>query len=102
MHSPIDTIVGIENASTIFTAAKHPKSFISLDNADHLITRRDDAAYRESTVIVTESPGFKFRQVMAAGPHPLTADESRKASAGTIAALPLTASWWQGWGRAHP
>lgn len=102
MHSPIDTIVGIENAGTIFTAAKHPKSFISLDNADHLLTRREDAAYaadvlaawagrwsgrkaaelpdgkvREGTVIVAESPGFKFRQVMAAGPHPLIADEPK-------------------------
>ncbi len=45
MHSPMDTIVGIENAGTIFAAAKHPKSFISLDDADHLITRREDAAY---------------------------------------------------------
>ena len=100
MHSPIDDIVGIENASAIFTAAKHPKSFISLDNADHLLTRQEDAAYaadvlaawagrwsgrkhpefpegdlKDGDVIVTESPGFKFRQVVAAGPHPLIADE---------------------------
>ena len=45
MHSPVDTIVGIENAANIFKAAKHPKSFISLDNADHLLSRREDAAY---------------------------------------------------------
>jgi pimeloyl-ACP methyl ester carboxylesterase len=45
MHSPFDTIVGIENAASIFAAAKHPKSFISLDNADHLLSRREDAAY---------------------------------------------------------
>ena len=100
MHSPIDTIVDIENASAIFTAAKHPKSFISLDTADHLITKKEDAAYaadvlaawagrwagrktvempdggfQEGTVTVAESPGFKFRQVIAAGPHPLIADE---------------------------
>ena len=100
MHSPIDDIVGIENASTIFIAAKHPKSFISLDNADHLITRKEDAIYaadvlaawagrwagrkteelpdgkiQEGSVTVAESAGFKFRQVMAAGPHPLVADE---------------------------
>jgi fermentation-respiration switch protein FrsA (DUF1100 family) len=45
MHSPIDAIVGIENAAKIFSAAKHPKSFISLDDADHLLTRQEDAAY---------------------------------------------------------
>jgi pimeloyl-ACP methyl ester carboxylesterase len=45
MHSPVDTIVGIENAADIFKAAKHPKSFISLDDADHLLSRREDAAY---------------------------------------------------------
>jgi len=44
-HAPGDAIVGIENAATIFQAAKHPKSFISLDDADHLLTRRQDAAY---------------------------------------------------------
>jgi len=102
MHSPIDAIVGIENAAKIFSAAKHPKSFISLDDADHLLTRQEDAAYaadvlaawagrwagrkqkelpkgniREGTVIVSESPGFKFRQIMAAGPHSLIADEPK-------------------------
>jgi len=45
MHSPRDTTVDIENATRIFMAAKHPKSFISLDNADHLLTVREDAAY---------------------------------------------------------
>ena len=44
-HSPRDMVVGIENAAEIFMAAKHPKSFISLDDADHLLTRREDAAY---------------------------------------------------------
>jgi len=44
-HSPVDEIVGVENASTIFTAAKHPKSFVSLDDADHLLSRRADARY---------------------------------------------------------
>ncbi|MCR9256108.1 MAG: bifunctional alpha/beta hydrolase/OsmC family protein [Alphaproteobacteria bacterium] len=100
MHSPIDATVGIENAGTIFGAAKHPKSFISLDNADHLLSNHADAAYAadvlaawagrwvgrkaverpvgkvgDGQVVVEESPGFKFRQVMAAGPHTLIADE---------------------------
>ena len=44
-HAPTDDIVGIENASHIFTAAKHPKSFISLAGADHLVSRPGDAAY---------------------------------------------------------
>jgi alpha-beta hydrolase superfamily lysophospholipase len=44
-HSPTDDTVGIDNASRIFTAAKHPKSFISLAGADHLISRASDAAY---------------------------------------------------------
>jgi putative redox protein len=45
LHSPQDAIVGIDNASAIFLAARHPKSFVSLDHADHLLTRRQDADY---------------------------------------------------------
>jgi putative redox protein len=45
MHAPFDRIVGIDNARQIFEAAKHPKSFLSLDDADHLLSRREDAAY---------------------------------------------------------
>ncbi|NQV99030.1 MAG: OsmC family protein [Rhodospirillales bacterium] len=44
-HSPVDASVGIENAGLIFKAAKHPKSFVSLDKADHLLSDRADAAY---------------------------------------------------------
>ena len=44
-HSPIDNTVGIDNASKIFVAAKHPKSFISLDKADHLLTEKEDSVY---------------------------------------------------------
>jgi uncharacterized OsmC-like protein/alpha/beta superfamily hydrolase len=43
LHSPVDTIVGIDHASAIFQAARHPKSFVSLDTADHLLTDPDDA-----------------------------------------------------------
>src|SRR5262249_40616323 len=43
-HSPQDSTVGIDNARLIFEAARHPKSFVSLDGADHLLTRREDAA----------------------------------------------------------
>ena len=45
MHAPLDQVVGIDNARAIFAAARHPKSFISLDGADHLLSRREDAAY---------------------------------------------------------
>jgi uncharacterized OsmC-like protein/alpha-beta hydrolase superfamily lysophospholipase len=44
-HSPTDDIVGIDNAGRIFAAARHPKSFVSLAGADHLLSRRSDAAY---------------------------------------------------------
>ena len=45
LHGPRDAVVGVDNAAQIFMAAKHPKSFVSLDDADHLITRPDDAEY---------------------------------------------------------
>lgn len=44
-HSPVDATVSINEAETIYRAAKHPKSFVSLDNADHLLTRAQDAEY---------------------------------------------------------
>ncbi len=44
-HSPTDDTVGIDNATRIFTAARHPKSFISLTGADHLLSRKSDAVY---------------------------------------------------------
>ncbi len=50
MHAPKDAIVGIENASQIFGAAKHPKSFVTLDDADHLITRPEDAEYAAEVI----------------------------------------------------
>lgn len=45
MHSPQDTTVGIKNAEEIYLAAKHPKSFITLDGADHLLMRKEDSMY---------------------------------------------------------
>lgn len=44
-HSPLDQTVGVENAERIYHAAKHPKSFVSLGEADHLVSRAEDAAY---------------------------------------------------------
>ncbi|MFC3615924.1 alpha/beta fold hydrolase [Lutimaribacter marinistellae] len=50
MHAPRDDTVGIDNATGIFTAAKHPKSFVTLDDADHLITRESDAEYAAAVI----------------------------------------------------
>lgn len=98
MHSPTDNTVGIENASEIFLAAKHPKSFVALDGADHLITREADAVFaakliaawserylpvdkkedsqvKSGTVSVRETHNGKFQNVIHSGPHRLVADE---------------------------
>jgi len=50
LHAPQDAIVSIDNASQIFMAAKHPKSFVTLDDADHLITRVEDAEYAADVI----------------------------------------------------
>ena len=57
LHAPRDLTVGIENASEIFLAARHPKSFVTLDDADHLITRDADAAY-VANIIATWSARY--------------------------------------------
>jgi len=44
-HSPLDTVVSVDNSRRIFEAARHPKSFVSLDGADHLLSRSADGAY---------------------------------------------------------
>lgn len=98
-HSPIDETVGIENAEKIFVAAKHPKSFISLDHSDHLLTRHEDAVFvadmvavwskryiemqqspparehRHQTLHVQETGENKFQQKITIGRHHLLADE---------------------------
>ena len=101
-HSPTDDIVGIENASHIFTAARHPKSFVSLAGADHLLSKRVDAVYvanvitawaeryierpaergdeqiEAGTVLVRETGNGKFQQEVLSGPHRFLADEPVK------------------------
>jgi uncharacterized OsmC-like protein/fermentation-respiration switch protein FrsA (DUF1100 family) len=97
-HSPTDEVVGIENASRIFAAAKHPKSFVSLAGADHLLSRRSDASYvagvvrawaerylempeiaphepESKAVVVRETRAGKFQQQVTVGPHRFLADE---------------------------
>jgi len=49
-HSPIDTIVDVSEAAKIYQSAKHPKSFVSLDKADHLLSNKRDAEYVSTTL----------------------------------------------------
>nr|WP_070958785.1 bifunctional alpha/beta hydrolase/OsmC family protein [Hyphomonas sp. Mor2] len=60
LHAPGDDVVGIDNATGLFLAAKHPKSFVSLDNADHLLTGKDDASF-----VVDVIAGWAGRYVSA-------------------------------------
>jgi uncharacterized OsmC-like protein/pimeloyl-ACP methyl ester carboxylesterase len=101
MHSPTDDTVGIDNATRIFVTAKHPKSFVSLAGANHLLNDRRDAAYVADViaawssryldaqkpdedadeseapreVVVRETRDGKFQQIVSVGPHQLLADE---------------------------
>lgn len=54
-HSPVDNVVSIEQAQKIYLKAKHPKSFISLDSADHLLTNSKDASYVASCITAWSS-----------------------------------------------
>ena len=98
MHAPADDTVGIDNATRIFVAAKHPKSFVSLASADHLLTGKRDAVYvadviaawatryldpaapeqvveAPRNVVVRETRNSKFQQTVSVGPHRMLADE---------------------------
>ncbi|MFD1215893.1 alpha/beta hydrolase [Microbulbifer celer] len=55
-HSPVDATVSIDEAADIYNRAMHPKSFISLDAADHLLTRREDALYVANTLATWAAP----------------------------------------------
>lgn len=50
LHAPLDDTVGVHQATSIFLAARHPKSFVSLDDADHLLSRKADADYAASII----------------------------------------------------
>jgi putative redox protein len=99
LHSPIDEVVAVENAGRIFDAARHPRSFVALDGADHLLTRPADAAYAASMisafanryvddervsrepprpsapVVVAETTTGRFLNHVVVGRHRLLADE---------------------------
>ena len=102
MHSPTDDTVGIENATRIFLAARHPKSFVTLANSDHLLSKKSDALYAADliaawvtryldpptaeqaaaaasaaprNVMVRETRDSKYQNEVVVGPHHLFADE---------------------------
>lgn len=109
LHAPADEVVGIGNARLIFDAARHPKSFVSLDNADHLLTRREDAAfvadltsawcgrYLTQPAVLAATAAVegvrsratgvgRFQQAVEMGEHRMLADEPR--SVGGLASGP--------------
>lgn len=98
MHAPLDDVVEIDNASALFLHAKHPKSFVSLDKADHLLSREEDSLYAgrvlsawagrylpsaESAVpllagtdeVVATTAGGSFKTELSVAGHALLADE---------------------------
>ncbi len=99
MHAPLDTVVGLDNAARIFQMAKHPKSFVTLDSADHLLSQQQDADYAaevistwaqryidvqvlpkyinapEGIIRVREADQDGFTQDISAAGHHLIADE---------------------------
>ena len=61
LHAPTDETVGVENATQIFIHAKHPKSFVTLNNADHLISRNADAEYAADVIAAWASKYMDLR-----------------------------------------
>lgn len=55
LHSPTDNVVSVDHAAAIFQAARHPKSFVSLDDADHLLRRQEDAQYAAAVLAAWSS-----------------------------------------------
>lgn len=110
LHSPQDATVGIENAAELYTAAHHPKSFISLDGADHLLNREADSLYVGDMIAswarrylpYHEAPKLtSLHQVVAllqkndifttsikAGDHYLTADEPQSVNGNNFGPTP--------------
>ncbi|MDJ0905197.1 MAG: bifunctional alpha/beta hydrolase/OsmC family protein, partial [Woeseiaceae bacterium] len=106
MHAPLDEIVEIDNAATLYAAAKHPKSFASLDRADHLLSNNADSLYagrllaawasrylpeqdlRDDTLsaehgsVIAKTWSDGFYTEVAAGDHALVADEPASVGGG--------------------
>lgn len=111
MHAPQDDIVALDNASAIFQAARHPKSFISLDQADHLLTNDVRSEFVASLIAAWVTPylpdvaevdellppglvsvetagGGKFQQLVKCGAHQFIADEPTKIGGGDLGPTP--------------
>jgi len=70
MHSPVDNVVSIDEAARIYQAAKHPKSFISLDRADHLLSRAEDAEYVATLVSAWAGRYLESEEAQEDAPRP--------------------------------
>ena len=111
MHAPLDNIVEVENAAEIFATAKHPKSFVSLDDADHLLTRESDARYvgnvlaawasrylpdrnehaddvASPDVVTATTRAGEFRTNVVAAGHRLVADEPESVGGSNLGPSP--------------
>jgi putative redox protein len=113
LHSPLDRIVGIENAARIFKAAKHPKSFVSLDKADHLMSDPEDSTYAGAIIaawarkyisrtaaagaqrhkashnhVIAWTGTERYRTEILAGGHDLVGDEPEQAGGGGLGPSP--------------
>ena len=107
-HSPVDKTVGVNNAARIFEAARHPKSFVSLDDADHLLTDVTDAEYVGTVLgawarkyvdfdaveatpaegqVVTHTED-EYRTEVRAGRHSLVSDEPESVGGGDAGPTP--------------
>lgn len=98
MHAPLDATVGIENAEHIFVQAKHPKSFVSLDDSDHLISKKKHAEYAGQVIaswaglyigisaepqssiktnsrVAVKETGPAYQQIVQMGKHVIVSDE---------------------------
>ncbi|MEM6960100.1 MAG: alpha/beta fold hydrolase [Myxococcota bacterium] len=106
MHAPLDNTVSVDNAKAIYEAAKHPKSFISLHGADHLLTRKDDAYYAADMIaswamrylpeasdeavegVRVLGTTERFRNSIQLGAHRLVADEPKEMGGTDLGANP--------------
>ncbi len=111
MHAPLDQQVSVEDAGRIFSSAKHPKSYVSLHGADHLLSNPNDARYvadsiwpwaqrhlalpepqtiraPEGSVVVASTGENAFQQVVAMGPHVVLADEPLSVGGGNTGPAP--------------
>lgn len=77
LHSPIDQVVGIENVTSMYLAAKHPKSFVSLDGADHLLTNARDADFAADMIAAWAGRYLPAMPPTAASHFDAEAEETR-------------------------